>query len=238
MELADEQRERIKRRDDLFKFVDLDGIVPIPATKGDGTGQDRLFDLLASSHGDGWSSGVMSRLLANSDHADANLESWLKDKFCTQHCKLFRYRPFIWPVWDGRRDGFPALANCHKFDRRMLESLAFAYLGDWIDRQIFGLPEGKEGAQGRLDAAVSLQTRLKEIHLGEPPYDIFVRRKPLAEQPAGWNPDINDGVRLNVRPFMMPPDAGKKGSGFYWTIQTLTGTGTGVRTRNPPPGIA
>ena len=34
------------------------------------------------------------------------------------------------------------------------------------------------------------------------PYDIFVRWKPLAEQPIAWNPDLNDGVRLNIRPFM------------------------------------
>ena len=29
-----------------------------------------------------------------------------------------------------------------------------------------------------------------------------MRWKPLAEQPIGWNPDLNDGVRLNIRPFM------------------------------------
>ena len=27
------------------------------------------------------------------------------------------------------------------------------------------------------------------------------RWKSLAEQPVGWNPDLNDGVRLNIRPF-------------------------------------
>jgi hypothetical protein len=43
---------------------------------------------------------------------------------------------------------------------------------------------------------------LKLILAGERPYDIFVRWKPLAEQPIGWNPDLNDGVRLNIRPFM------------------------------------
>jgi hypothetical protein len=36
----------------------------------------------------------------------------------------------------------------------------------------------------------------------------------LAEQTAGWNPDINDGVRLNIRPFMMEPDVGNKGTGI------------------------
>jgi hypothetical protein len=29
-----------------------------------------------------------------------------------------------------------------------------------------------------------------------------VRWKPLAEQPIGWTPDLNDGVRLNIRPFI------------------------------------
>ena len=29
-----------------------------------------------------------------------------------------------------------------------------------------------------------------------------MRWKPLELQPIGWHPDINDGVRLNIRPFM------------------------------------
>lgn len=29
----------------------------------------------------------------------------------------------------------------------------------------------------------------------------------------GWNPDINDGVRMNIRPFMLAGDVGKKGAG-------------------------
>ena len=32
--------------------------------------------------------------------------------------------------------------------------------------------------------------------------DIYVRWKSLAEQPIGWDPDLNDGVRLNIRPFV------------------------------------
>ena len=46
----------------------------------------------------------------------------------------------------------------------------------------------------------SCGSKLIKILEGEPPYDIFVRWKPLVGQPAGWNPDINDGVRLNIRP--------------------------------------
>jgi hypothetical protein len=61
---------------------------------------------------------------------------------------------------------------------------------------------GEEGAEDRLAAAMELQKRLIAILEGEPPFDLFVRWKPLHVQPIGWDPDINDGVRLNIRPFM------------------------------------
>jgi hypothetical protein len=48
---------------------------------------------------------------------------------------------------------------------------------------------------------------------GEDPYDIFVRWKPIEEQPIGWNPDLNDGVRMNIRPFLYVPDVGKRDAG-------------------------
>ncbi len=54
----------------------------------------------------------------------------------------------------------------------------------------------------RLAAARALQQKLELILEGEPPYDIYVRWKSLADQPIGWQPDLNDGVRLNVRPFV------------------------------------
>ena len=62
---------------------------------------------------------------------------------------------------------------------------------------------------------VELEKRLKAILAGEPPFDIFVRWKPLAQQPISWEPDINDGVRLNIRPFMAQDiPGGKKGAGI------------------------
>ena len=83
-----------------------------------------------------------------------------------------------------------------------LEKLIYSYLGDWIDRQRADQKAGVEGADARLAHAEHLKTELSKILEGEPPYDIFVRWKPLHEQPIGWDPDINDGVRINIRPFM------------------------------------
>lgn len=59
------------------------------------------------------------------------------------------------------------------------------------------------------------------ILTGEAPYDIFVRWKALDQQPIGWNPDLNDGVRLNIRPLLSVPDVGKKGAGILRDKPTI-----------------
>ena len=213
MELAAEQREWVERCEALLSHVDNDGIVCIPPVRGEAAAADRLLSLLAAAYGEQWSNEVLAKLLSNSGHAGKTLENWLRDKFFAQHCKLFQNRPFIWHVWDGLRDGFSALVNYHKLDHKNLESLIYTYLGDWISRQKRDLENGVDGAREKLGAAETLKQRLELILEGEAPYDIFVRWKPLAEQPIGWNPDLNDGVRLNIRPFMTVSDIKKKGGG-------------------------
>lgn len=42
---------------------------------------------------------------------------------------------------------------------------------------------------------------------------VFVKWKPIEEQPIGWNPDLNDGVRLNIRPIMTIGNVKKRGAG-------------------------
>ena len=219
MELADEQREWVARCKELLSHADEDGIVCIPSVRGEPPAGDRLLRLLAAAFGDDWNDGLLSKLLANAD--SATLDDYLRHRFFDEHCKLFHHRPFVWHIHDGRRDGFHALVNYHRLaegqgkGRRLLESLTYSYLGDWITRQQDGMKRGEGGADERLLAALELQKRLSAILEGEPPFDIFVRWKPLKEQPIGWEPDINDGVRINVRPFMAEDiPGGKKGAGI------------------------
>jgi len=214
MELAEEQREWVRQCDALLPLTDTDGIVCIPPVRGEARVEERLLNLLAAAYDDAWSADTLSRLLASADHAGKSLESWLRDKFFAQHCKLFQQRPFIWQIWDGLRDGFSVLVNYHKLGRKNLETLIYTYLGDWIRSQRDDLARGVDGAQEKLDAAEALQRRLEQILEGEAPYDIFVRWKPIEEQPIGWNPDLNDGVRLNIRPFLTVDDVGRKGAGI------------------------
>lgn len=211
MELAPEMREVMKKNADFAGLIDDDGIVCIPAVRGEKAAAKRLEEMLLKAYGDEWSSTVETNLLKAVKAKD--LESWLRDKFFEQHCKLFQHRPFIWHVWDGLKDGFSALVNYHQLDYKGLERLIYTYLDDWISNQKRDIADGKDGADIRLTAAENLKTQLEAILAGEKGLDIFVRWKPLAEQPIGWNPDLNDGVRLNIRPFMLAKDVGKKDAG-------------------------
>jgi hypothetical protein len=194
--------------DGLERHADADGIVCLSSVRGEPTAADRLLAMLADAYGPDWSADLRDKLLSDVDAAGETLDDWLRDSFFEQHLKLFHQRPFVWHVWDGLRDGFHCLVNYHRLagpdgqGRRTLEKIAYEYLGDWINRQKAQQAAGEEGADARVAAAVHLQEQLAKIIEGEPPFDIFVRWKPLAEQAIGWDPDINDGVRLNIRPFM------------------------------------
>ena len=205
--------------DGLEKHADRDGIATLSPVKGEQSASDRLTALLSDAFGAEWSAARLNGVLAQVGHAGKTLDDWLRDGFFEQHCALFHQRPFVWHVWDGRRDGFHALVNYHRLaapngeGRRTLEKLLYSYLGDWIDRQRADQKAGVEGADSRVAAAEQLKTELTNILAGEPPYDIFVRWKPLHEQPIGWEPDINDGVRMNIRPFMSAKPLGARARG-------------------------
>jgi hypothetical protein len=186
--------------DELDVLADEDGIVCLPPVLGERPADERLRELLVAAYGDTNSQEVIDALLAT--EGSSTLGDWLRDKAFASHAKLFHSRPFIWHVWDGRKDGFAALLNYHRLDYDALQKLTYTYLGWWIERQRGDLAAQAAGAEARLAAATELQHKLKLILEGEPPYDVYVRWKPIAEQPLGWQPDLNDGVRLNVRPFV------------------------------------
>jgi hypothetical protein len=186
--------------DGLEKMADDDGIVCFSATKAEEPAAERLRRLLLQAFGD-FDLGALIASAGPKGSKSETLEEWLRDEFFEQHCALFQHRPFIWHIWDGLKNGFSALVNYHQLTHANLEKLTYAYLGDWIRRQQAAVDAGEAGSDARLQAAKELQARLKLILEGEPPYDLFVRWKPLSKQAIGWEPDVNDGVRMNIRPF-------------------------------------
>lgn len=191
-----------QEEDHLDALTSTSGIVCLPPIAGADAGVECLRTMLAAAYGEDWSPEVQERLLVDAGYGGKNLELWLRDGFFAQHCRLFHNRPFIWQVWDGLKDGFAALVNYHLLDTAGLDRLTYTYLGQWVKTQEAAVAAGVTGAEARLVAATKLQEKLKAIRIGEPPYDIYVRWKALHKQPQGWSPDLNDGVRLNIRPFV------------------------------------
>jgi type I restriction-modification system DNA methylase subunit len=217
MELSDEARELIAAVKSFDHLCDEDGIFCIPSVNAEPAGSERLRDYLKEVFNNEWNTQTIIQLLQKEGARSNSLEAWLRDEFFIQHCKVFQNRPFIWHIWDGRKDGFSALVSYHKLTKDNLSKLIYTYLGDWIRMCEAKRKAGESGAEGLLSAALHLKERLELILEGESPYDIFVRWKPLEQQPVGWDPDLNDGVRLNIRPFFQA-DVLRKKPNIKWGI--------------------
>ena len=205
MELSNEARALIARCKDLDSLVDDDGILCLPAVRGEAAAVDRLRAMLVKAFGADWTAASEAKLLKDAGCEGLPLSQWLRDKFFEHHVARFQKRPFIWHVWDGHKDGFSALLNYHTLTRAKLQTLIHTYLGDWITQQRRTVDAG--GAQAgeatlKLAKAEALKVQLEAIAQGEKPFDIFVRWKPPHQQPIGWEPDLNDGVRMNIRSFV------------------------------------
>ncbi len=208
MRLSKRARALVKKCGELAKFADNDGIACIPAVRGEEPAAERLLKLLAACDIE--------------LESDFDLDDWLRNGFFEEHCKLFP-RPAVRVAYLGRPEArrLPRPGQLPQALRRRRQGpaaagdLTYAYLGEWITRQKDGVKRGEGGAEDRLAAALELQKRLEAILAGEPPFDIFVRWKKLSEQPIGWEPDINDGVRMNIRPFLASDlPNGRKGAGI------------------------
>jgi hypothetical protein len=225
--------------DGLEDFADEDGIVCLPPLNREQPAVARLRQLLTAALGT-FNEQALIAASGLKGSKSKTLEDWLRDEFFEQHAKLFQDRPFIWHIWDGRSDGFHALVNYHKLDHATLQKLTYSYLGNWIQQQADDAKADKPGSAERLGAARALQTELAKILEGaaDPKtntgYDIFVRWKPLKEQAQGWHPDLNDGVRQNIRPFLLAGDVGKRGAGLFRAVPlTLKDKDRGTEPNRP-----
>ncbi len=203
MHLSDEARGWIARSGELPPG-DNDGLLGVAPVAGERALVDRLRTYLAAAFNAEWSDALECRLVAEADETldkkaarDGSLEAWVRDRAFRQHCNLFGQRPFLWHISDGLRDGFSVFAHYHRFDQANLRKLAYTLLGDWLARA------KAENNVLRYERGRELQQKLEKILEGEMPYDIFVRWKSLAELPIGWDPDLDDGVRQNIRPFIL-----------------------------------
>ena len=193
---------------DRSGLIDADGIVPLPALTGKADAATRLRDLIRAVWGPDYSEGTVRELLAAEEAKATDLARGSRTSSstaiagCSTRRRSSGTSGTACAAASPRSSTIIGSAKANGAGRRLLEKLRDSYLGEWIGAQRRALAAGEAGAEERLIAAEHLRGELTKIIEGDPPYDIFVRWKPLHRQPIGWEPDIDDGVRLNIRPFL------------------------------------
>jgi hypothetical protein len=203
--------------------ADSDGIVPLIAISGETALVDRVRDELAALFPDQDAYqlevdiGNELRRKVKGYRSVDGIDEWLRDCYFDYHVSLYKKRPVFWHIASrpGRGDcAFGALMHYHRFDQNRLAKLRGSYLRDAIAlfRREAGLAD-KEGRiedrqewQALLEEAETLDERLRWVQEGingpPAPGDCRIRTpwKSDDELPDGWQPDLDDGVAVNIRP--------------------------------------
>ncbi len=148
------------------------------------------------------------------------LSEWLGNVFFEYHCSLYKNRPIFWHITSAQgisTFAFGALVHYHRFDKNCMAKLRGTYLRDAIEEfrreaaiaDKEGRTEDRMEWQAKVEETQALDQKLQRIQEGyhEGPdggdrdYRILTPWKEPDERPKGWDPDIDDGVKVNIAPF-------------------------------------
>ena len=206
--------------------ADDDGIVPFASVAGEPSLADRVHRELQGLFPRLDVCGVEAEI-ANELKTDARgyrnargIAEWLENAFFRFHCSLYKNRPVFWHIASAQGAtpfAFGAVVHYHRFDGNRIAQLRAQYLRDAIEtfRREAALAhrEGRVDArlefEGRLDEAQRLDVRLQRLQEGfhdgpeggKGDYRILTPWKTPEERPNGWDPDLDDGVKVNIEAF-------------------------------------
>jgi hypothetical protein len=205
--------------------TDDDGIVPFNAVNGEPRLVERVRQELATLFPDRDANQVEVEIVnelskvVKGYRKCASLDEWLDNVFFEYHTGLYKNRPVFWHIASARgtsRFAFGALVHYHRFDKNRMAKLRASYLRDAIEefRREAGLADKAGRSDDRLDwqakveEAQALDRNLQLIQEGhhegidgsERDYRILTPWKRPEERPKGWDPDVDDGVKVNIQP--------------------------------------
>lgn len=221
-EMAGKSREekRLEHVERLLSYFvktiveeDPDGIVPLVQCGDEPTMLQRVREKLDETFGADRGHEIEVEI-SNELGSRTDVESWLARRYFRFHINLYKRRPIFWHISSADRS-FGAIVHYHRFDHDALLKLRAHYLSSFMQRlkTEMGRLRGKDDSDSRqrlmdleesLEAAQELDEKLGQIAEGDP-YAIEVPWKDEDEQPRGWRPDLDDGVKVNIQPFI---DAG------------------------------
>jgi hypothetical protein len=200
-----------------------DGIVPFSSVDGEPDLVTRLHFQLAALFPDR-DAGLVEAEVANELRKNvsgyrrtAGIGEWLRNAFFEFHRSLYKNTPVIWHFASSRGTApfaFGALVDYHRFDRTSIAKLRSHYLREAIEsfRREAAMADKERNTEARLE----WQTRLEETlnfdrrlqwveegyHEGREggPHDyrILTPWKSAKDRPKGWDPDLDDGVQVNI----------------------------------------
>jgi hypothetical protein len=205
---------------------DDDGIVPFNAVNGESRLVERVRQELAALFPRRDANQVEVEIVnelkrtVKGYRKCANLEEWLDNVFFEYHTGLYKNRPIFWHIASAQgtsRFAFGALVHYHRFDRNRMAKLRSTYLRDAIEE--FRREAGLADKAGRSDDRLEWQAEVEEaqaldkklqliqegyhegVEGGDRDYRILTPWKEPSERPRGWDPDFDDGVKVNIEPF-------------------------------------
>lgn len=148
-----------------------------------------------------------------------SLTEWLQDAFFDTHTSLYQQRPLIWHLASNQVRRVPAigvLVHAHKFNADALAKLRGTHLRDRL--ATLRREAGQASQDGRQDDRIEALAAIEELeaydaslkhlqdghHTGpegsDRDYRILTPWKSQSERPKGWNPDLDDGIKVNIAP--------------------------------------
>jgi hypothetical protein len=204
---------------------DDDGIVPFNRSTGETPLAERVRQELAALFPDRDESQLEIEIAnelkrtVKGYRRCASLDDWLANAYFEYHASLYKNRPILWHIASAQGTtpfAFGALVHYHRFDRNRMVKLRATYVRDTIEelRREAGLAD----KAGRAEDRIELQARLEEVQAldrklqliqeghhegaegGSQDFRILTPWKKPGARPKGWNPDIDDGVKVNIAP--------------------------------------
>jgi hypothetical protein len=156
----------------------------------------------------------LKRKVKGYDRAES-IREWLENVYFAYHISLYKNRPLFWHISSkqGKSSAaFSALVHYHRFDKDRMAKLRGVYLRQAIG--VFRREAALAGQAGHTDDRLEWQAKVEEaeeldrrlqwvqegFHQGGEGFRILTPWKTEGERPKGWDPDVNDGVKVNIEP--------------------------------------
>ena len=205
--------------------TDEDGIVPFAPVAGEPSLSERvhreleaLFPELDIGHVEAEIANELGKNVKGYRRS-RGIAEWLENAFFRFHCSLYKSRPIFWHIASSQGASpcaFGALVHYHRFDKNRMAQLRGQYLREAIEtfRREAALADkarrvdARQDWRARLEEAQELDGRLQRVQEGyhdapeggDADYRILTPWKAPEDRPKGWDPDLDDGVKVNIGP--------------------------------------